>query len=428
MLNLVNPKEGPIPLYGTLWSFMNGMESGLAIASFGGMALCFSTKTTKKLRMSFLLGVMALLLTLLRLDHVFISVAVLFVYGLLVLRRGDRGRALRVTTSSLVFAIPILAYMWHNLATFGSPVPLSGALKSTFPSPNLEHFKLILEVLRSPFGSNTWLDSFYRVSQILLPCFAVGLFWILALRSIRLSRCDPRSARSEKSDLIIFLLATGAGIAGLAAYNSFFVLPFGLGHWYFPVSVTYVTMCLLVLLPNADARPRTRRLLAVALALLCLGVFWGFHRRPAYHERFISFYLVEAPQIRAHYGRRQPRIIEYDDGIIGYDTGFPTLSGLGFTLDKEAYEAKVTGDFFRLALDRGFDRITTLVYANLADRNLDVYDRIPLSRKEFVVRHDYESEDGTFGILQFAARPDADDSDFGETWEEEGGEPTKDLR
>ena len=50
----------------------------------------------------------------------------------------------------------------------------------------------------------------------------------------------------------------------------------------------------------------------------------------------------------AHYGDSPPRLIEYDDGIVAYATGFPTMSGLGLTLDREAHEAMEIGDFHRL--------------------------------------------------------------------------------
>jgi hypothetical protein len=53
---------------------------------------------------------------------------------------------------------------------------------------------------------------------------------------------------------------------------------------------------------------------------------------------------------------------------------------------------------------------------------------IQSSRKEFVLRQDYQSRDGSFGILQFAARPDTDDSALTDSLKEEDGRAKKKPR
>jgi hypothetical protein len=56
------------------------------------------------------------------------------------------------------------------------------------------------------------------------------------------------------------------------------------------------------------------------------------------------------------------RLLSFDDGIEAYSLGLPTMSGLGFALDKQAFEAKKEGRLLQVAYDRGFKWLTTLIY------------------------------------------------------------------
>ena len=56
------------------------------------------------------------------------------------------------------------------------------------------------------------------------------------------------------------------------------------------------------------------------------------------------------------------KFLSFDDGIIAYSLQSPTMSGLGFALDKEAYEAKVEGNLLGLAYSRGYRWLTSLNY------------------------------------------------------------------
>jgi hypothetical protein len=56
------------------------------------------------------------------------------------------------------------------------------------------------------------------------------------------------------------------------------------------------------------------------------------------------------------------RLLSFDDGIEAYALGLPTMSGLGFALDKQAFDAKKEGRLLTVAYDRGFKWLTTLTY------------------------------------------------------------------
>jgi hypothetical protein len=97
---------------------------------------------------------------------------------------------------------------------------------------------------------------------------------------------------------------------------------------------------------------------------LALVLFMGLVRRTEYHRDFAEFYLHGAARLRAHYAPLRPRLVERDDGIIAFSTGFPCMSGIGLVDDIEAVRARRDGRFFELAQARGFERVVTLVYGH----------------------------------------------------------------
>ena len=108
-----------------------------------------------------------------------------------------------------------------------------------------------------------------------------------------------------------------------------------------------------------------------------------------------------------------PKIIEYDDGIISYATGFPALSGFGFVLDKEAAEALKLGHLLDLAYDRGYRHIASYYYfgskftGNSTPQEIKkqfssmAYFIGQYSVEEYTFHLDYLSPKGNFVIVEF---------------------------
>lgn len=339
-LGAVNPTEGRLPLYGTLWSFVNGMESSLALFLFGALALAVATGASLAT-----VGLLSALLALARLDHVFVSGAVCA----WVLGRQWTGKQWKAAGKQwkpalalgIGFALPLLLYVAVNLWYAGAPLPVSGAAKSSFPHFVPANLEALFEVLAHPVDGIRKLDRFFRLGQIWIPALTILVY----AASFLCRRPDPWQG---------FLLAAGAGALVLAAYNFCFVDLFDSGQWYYPVSTLLVTLIVMDV-------ARLRVPIAV-LAMLSIAAFMLLHRRLDYHERYSHFYLVEAPAVRAHYGAAPPKVVELDDGIFAFATGFPTLSGFGVMLDLEAYRALRRGELGRLAMERGFDRMATVAY------------------------------------------------------------------
>ena len=107
-----------------------------------------------------------------------------------------------------------------------------------------------------------------------------------------------------------------------------------------------------------------------------------------------------------------PKMVEFDDGIIAFSTGFNSMAGTGLTLDKTALKAKLSGNFNQLALQRGFDHVSSLVYSLPATINDEMPRQLgqhgaEVAIKKFKQRYKsnrystaYISESGNFWVLR----------------------------
>jgi hypothetical protein len=148
----------------------------------------------------------------------------------------------------------------------------------------------------------------------------------------------------------------------LAAYDLLFVDLPAHGHWYFPVSIVFVSLVVLRLLGERPAGLGAW-LTGGAATLLCIYCFFTVNRRFNYNTRYADFFFDEAPKIRAFYAGKQAGIVEVDDGIIAFSTHIPCMSGSGLNLDRQAFHAYRRRELFPLAVARGYDRVATLAYA-----------------------------------------------------------------
>jgi hypothetical protein len=167
----------------------------------------------------------------------------------------------------------------------------------------------------------------------------------------------PRDRFSE------VLKLSAPAVVLLAAYDFFFVDSTAHGHWYFPVSIVFVS---LVVLRLAGERPSpgggAAWLTAGATATVCVYSFFVINGRFNYNTFYGDFFFDEAPKIRAFYAGKPAGILEVDDGIIAFSTHLPCMSGSGLNLDREAFRFYRRGELFRLASARGYDRVASLAY------------------------------------------------------------------
>jgi hypothetical protein len=360
--------EGPLPLYGTLYSFANGMESGLTIFAFAVLAWTFVRYAKRTDAKSGVRCAAALVfVTLARLDHAALAVVPLC-YWTVEAAQNKRRRPF-AWAAIATFVGSLLIFLLCNRLYAGSAIPVSGAAKSTFPFPRSETISGIVEYLRHPLGRHA-LGSFYRYSPQLFSLLATLFYLLIVVRLRILSQGFTVELRTFATRFDRFLVMMAPGIVLLDLYNILFVA--GIGHWYFPITTLAISLNLLSLVSALSHRVRfiltgtLPRLLGVvgaaSLAVLVLVGFGLYHRQLRYHEGFADFCLNVAPRVRQALHGHVPKILEFDDGIVGYGLNVPAMSGFGFTLDREASEALQARRLLPLAIKRGISAAATYYY------------------------------------------------------------------
>lgn len=343
------------PQYGSLWSMANGMETSLVLLTFSLVVYLFSQPAfLQNNRSAIAIGAALGLMSLARLDHALFAPLLLAFLLIGCLARKSTISAYRVILTGAVCSIIIGLYLLDNFLATGKLIPISGALKSSFPYPTFDNFATVITALTT--DTALWRDMLFRFAQIVLPALAAvayGFWYAFLLPSPRRNRLDR------------VLAVTALFVLALAGYNLFFVGLGAQGHWYFPVSILFVSLAFCQVMGRQfDLRHGHSMILRFVLVVVVAVFFVFIFRDPDYNSHYARFYLEEAPKVRAFYGENTPRIIEVDDGIIGFATGFPTMAGFGFALDQQAAACKQAGMLLPLAYSRGFDRIASYNYWN----------------------------------------------------------------
>jgi hypothetical protein len=402
------------PWYGSWWAYLNGMESGLLLLGFAALLRAMvSPRFLDGWRNGLLIGLLLGAVGVARLDH-FLAVPALLlaVTPALWARRGPLAWAWLLSCLASSSAV-LLGVLVFDQAVAGTWLPISGAAKSTFPSPAAaaSTFAELGELLASVSDPQQRV-ALWRHAQLLLPAGVAGLL-LARIGLLARRRALAPWDRALASGALLTLL--------LAAYNLCFVPRMEQGHWYFPVSTLLVSLALMAAL---DDWAPTRRLqsspwAALPLAAGVLGFFGAVHWGSGMNDRYARFFFEEGPLAREHYGEAPPRLVELDDGIIAYATGFPAMGGIGYTLDREAAEHHRQGTLLALAHARGYDRLALWIYSlnpgefgpgspsdAIRERMGQSFFLSPEQVEPFDWSVDYHSPTGGFSILRFEPRED----------------------
>jgi hypothetical protein len=385
---------------GTMWSFMNGMETPCSLLFFGMLLFHLSRPETAAGwsrpapdRINLLiLSALSAGLVLSRLDDVFLPAII----GLSLLATGGRPIRQRVE-AALWFGLPLTlvigGYLLFNAVTVGTAMPISGAAKFDLRTPliNIGLFgsslhALVPDFLYDPFSGNggdvTIASVNWRNAQMLGP---------VIVARILLSRVG-RLGADGKADffaywmrlMLIYVMVKGA-------YNFLFVPLLHQGNWYYPLSITIINLAAAMLAVRAwtawTARHlRLRRIgipVTMAVGLLGLVLFTYERRAPDSENRYHALF-ERGPAIKARLidSLGSPRIIEADDGIVNYAVGLPTMSGFLFAIDPDGYAAYRRGDFLSEASRRGYQLIGSLYYLRSATPDDLTPQRIPATLRE----------------------------------------------
>jgi hypothetical protein len=364
---------GPAPLFGTLYAYSSGMESGAVLLAFAVTAFAFVRFSRGTSRRSGLAcgGALAFL-CFARLDHGAFAVFPLTVWALHAIHAPARRRF--AVSAIAVFVLPLVAYLAMNLAYVGVALPVSGTGKTSFPLPTTGAVSAILDIVRDPLAPhNPW--TVMRALPIALPSVA-ALLWLAVFLRVRVgSKLLGVEVRPFATAFDLFLLQMTPGVLLLAVYSLLFVYLPQIGHWYFPVSTLYVSLVAYRLLsivvakiPTLHGWPKlvalSRTAVVVALAAWVVLGFLRYQRRPDYMKSFARMYWEVGPKVRRTLKNDVPKLLEWDDGIVGLSLGVPAMSGLRLAIDDEASKVAAAGHLADLAVSRGFGALTTFYYSD----------------------------------------------------------------
>ncbi|HMK34238.1 MAG TPA: hypothetical protein VK463_04155 [Desulfomonilaceae bacterium] len=364
------------PFAGSPWSFMNGMESPLTVL-FGGMLFLLvsgyynAPERLESLKSFYVAtGIVLSLMVLSRLDDIFLPVAfavcVLIPAGQSVKTR--LGRAfLLVLPTALVMCLYI-AFNFYHTHMF---LPISGVMKAGIALwDNLGALLTTgsLQGIGSQFSPVAHLSNLYRQIQMLFPPVAAILFILIIVNG----------AAKESLRRSVFLISLLVYVIFKALYNFVNVHVNYQGViWYYTYSILVINFTALVLFSGPYKRFCEFRTPIKAVSLLAVICYFCANISiismiPLSGNTLEYNFWSAGSSIADELQAKDPhvKIVEYEDGIINYALGLPTLHGLGFVLDREAYEAKKRKRMLEHAHQRGYDTIGSLVYIRLPDENM----------------------------------------------------------
>jgi hypothetical protein len=407
-----------LPLFGTLWSFANGLESALTLLLFAWLAWLYVQRPLITRARALLFGTALGLFTLARLDHGIFAVILLAALAIESLASRNTSRLRLSGIAALTFAAWLGAYLLYNELTVGRLMPISGAVKSTFPSITKTNFEAIAAF--RTFNSRVKLYQLGRLGGLQGAALGAVLCLPFVLRlEMRQGSYTLRVGDGGRGRLNQFLLCTALGTIVLVAYDILFVISWHIGQWYAPVSLVFLSLFTVEWAGRAAARWKGSSaraagvVLAVALAGGTVVYFWHFQRVLSWGAMYADFCLEQAPRVVAHYDKARPAFISDDDGVVAFGTGFPATSGTLLAIDPAAEDAWRKGRFKELILERGVDRVMLLNggYVDATSGHVGEISetlRAPASNvlHDPLTTHDVEVEysDGAFAVLRLRSR------------------------
>jgi hypothetical protein len=397
------------PLFGTLWSFSNGLESALLLLTFAWVAWLYVKRPVDSVPRALVFGLALGAMSLARLDHAGFALVIAGVPFAYHVATRKWVRALLGAWTLLTWIVLLGVYLVYNRAVVGTFMPVSGAVKSTFPHAGSGNVHWLLSL--GSLSDRHLMYGLGRIGSIAFPALAGLLYFPFALR-LRGTRGRVLGLREGHGRFSELMLLTATGMLLLAAYDVLFVVVWHIGEWYAPISVLFVSLFALQLAERVGQRWQLFRAQAGTWAVIGvlagveLACFWKLQRVLHWGEAYAVFCLHESARVIADYGSAPPRLLSRDDGVVAFGTGFPTTSGTRLALDPVAAAASAAGSFQPLLKQRGVERVTALAYHDASgfqrgERSQRVQEYAAGVLLERPLRqYEVEYVSGAFGILR----------------------------
>jgi len=176
----------------------------------------------------------------------------------------------------------------------------------------------------------------------------------------------------------VFILALLVYVCIKALYNFINV---NVNHqglpWYYTLSIIIVNFILCIIVADPYTRYVSQHRIVRVGAAGIVGIVLAVHLlgfiKVTYHQGS-SFYTLwhDREVVTAELKGKiaQPKLIEFDDGIINYSLRLPTMHGMGFVLDLGGYLAKKKGQFLSYCYKRGFNTVAFLQYLRFSGEDM----------------------------------------------------------
>jgi hypothetical protein len=358
------------------WSFMNGMESPMTVLFGGALFLLisfhFNDPESLENRKSFylLLGIALSLIAMSRLDDVFAPAA--FAFCILILRRQPLktrfARAVLLLMPTVLLMALFLGFNYYSTQMF---LPVSGIAKGGIAIiQNIGALlkTMSLEGVGSQITSVAHLSDLYRQLQMLFPLLGAVLFLLIIV--------DGMAAGATEK--YVFLAGLLVYVCFKSLYNLVNVdVNYQGVVWYYVLSMLVFNFIGLLLLSKSYWRfcefNRPIKVAALAAVVFYMSAHLNIMSMITIGGNTLEYNFWSARKVIASDLReRRPdvKIVEYEDGIINYSLGMPTIHGIGFVVDKAGFEARKAGRMLGYAYSRGFNTIGSLVYVRLPNENM----------------------------------------------------------
>lgn len=342
-----------------MWSFANGMESGIGFALFAGLmpiagrALDPEQATRRTV---FWAGALTFFIMMARLDDVFVGIA----FGICLLPLAAQRKDTRLlVTMAIVPLVGTAIYVALNSVYAGAPLPTSGALKTElfgFPNGWAEF---------SSIGVSQALES--RMLP-LTAALAIGLLGLLS--QLRKGHRGPDTPIVIMLSLYL-LLKAGFLLSSVEVYHQ--------GYWYYTNMLA--AMNLLIVIALANILRLSKRGLAVGIVVSLAIAFVAALNTGAQLLRYppdsyitVSRDLCTAPDEARQLLPPDTGIIDAGDGVYAFCLGRPAVTLTGLADSREFIAKRNAKGIIAAAVDEGFDVIidSPVLWASYDWRNLIV--------------------------------------------------------
>ncbi|MFC1848872.1 hypothetical protein ACFL27_01575 [candidate division CSSED10-310 bacterium] len=343
--------------YHNLWAYLNGLETSLFLF-FYIIFSCyiFLQNNLNEVNPSsrFYLSLLITLIIFTRLDSLFLLPS-LVIFGVFLSYRDASVKWLKNVYFIVAFpSIALLLYLLFSYFYFGNPIPVSAALKSTFPALNRYNFKLIYSEIS---GANFSYFGRLWISQLLVPLMFSIIILIYEIIHVRNREICGTSA---------ILLITAMFNIFIHLYNLLFVTIHHQGNWYYVISVFFIYFSVFLIFERDLTTIRKNIKLAINIILLVIIIYatvqTSYRHLTGTEPYSLGFKISktiydERMTLRECIKPEDGKVYAIDDGLFAFGTDLPTISGTGICLDCRGNTLRKKGDLRKYLKEIGITHV-----------------------------------------------------------------------